>query len=625
MSVNHFRKRLLQEVLIFDGAMGTWLCEQGVSHTHPFEELNLSQPHLVARAHRLYIAAGANVIETNSFSANYFKLARHGLEDKVYDINLKAAELARDIAGDKVFVAGSIGPLGVLLAPLGTVSREEVVERLQGQLQGLLDGGVDLILLETQANIEQAELLTAAVTAKLAECRPVRPDSADGLTVVPVVCSFSFGPDMTTSDGCGPEDAVARVAAYPISAVGVNCALGPDGTVEAVRRMRRVTDLPIIAQPNAGLPATSDGRTLFMSTPDYFARKAIEMLDAGANALGGCCGTRPDHIAAVSRAVSGRRPERVAAGAAQIPAPAHEPPGRAEERIPLLEKLEKDFLSLEVNPPRDVDYEQIVARIGSLAEIGLTAVNVTDNPMARVRMNSTAFAHLLKETLGLPVILHFTCRDRNLLGLQSELLGAAGLGIDGVLALTGDPASVGDYPQATSVFDVTSEGLVKIISNLNQGTDYAGKRIGEPTKFAIGVAWNPLSDNPDKELGRLRKKREMGAHYVITQPVYDLEAVRDLIKAVREELGMPVVCGLLPLTSSRQAEYLHNEVPGIKIPEAIRAALSRGDAASQKATGLAIAAEIYASIREICAGACLMLPGQDYEVARGIVAAMTRT
>jgi methionine synthase I (cobalamin-dependent)/5,10-methylenetetrahydrofolate reductase len=591
-----------EHVIVFDGAMGSLLHERGANASRPFEELNLTSPHLVCQVHAEYIQAGANAIETNTFAANRFRLARYGLEDKVFELNSAGARLARNVAGGNVVVAGSVGPLGVRLAPLGTVSAEEVKSAVGEQVRGLVDGGVDLILLETQSDLD-------VVCAML--------DAVFEVSELPVICQFTVGTDLVTSSGDTLDDIVLRLSDYPVSALGVNCSIGPEGTLRAVQALSEITELPISAQPNSGFPANVDGRTLFISGANYFAERGAEIVQAGASIIGGCCGTTPAHIEALaSRVKELKRPVRSVVHA----------PRRREitaqgtcERSPLLRKMTGGFVTVEVTPPKDTNYHVLIEKLRPLVDAGISAIDVTDNPMASMHMSAIAFAHLVKEELGIATILHLTCRDLNLLGMHSALLGAAALGIDGILALTGDPASVGDFPGATSVFDVTSDGLAKIISSLNCGVDYVGKEIGQPTSFAIGAAFNPLAEDMAKELGRLAKKREAGADFLMTQPVFDIDALKTAAKMLPSDWNPPILVGVLPLRSTRHAEFLHNEVPGMTIPDDIRAKLASVDAESAKAIGAQYARDIYLAARESFGGVYFMPPFNNYEAIREVI------
>lgn len=589
-------------VVVFDGAMGSLLHERGAGGSRPFEELNLTAPHLVCQVHAEYIQAGANGIETNTFAANRYKLERYGLGDRVFELNSAGARLARNVAGTNVVVAGSVGPLGVRLAPIGPVTPEEVKSAVGEQIRGLVEGGVDLILLETQNDLD---IVCVMLEAAFEECE------------LPVICQFTVGNDLVTATGDTLDDIVLRLSDYPVSALGINCTIGPEGTLRAVQALREICDLPISAQPNSGFPANVDGRTLYISGAGYFADRGREIVEAGASIIGGCCGTTPAHIEALSAAVSDL--PRPSPARVRTPLRRETTPQTVCAKSPLLGKMSGQFVTVEVTPPKDTDYRTLVEKLRPLVKAGITAIDVTDNPMASMHMSAIAFAHLVKEELGIATILHLTCRDLNLLGMHSALLGAAALGIDGILALTGDPASAGDYPGATSVFDVTSDGLAKIISSLNCGVDYVGKEIGQPTNFAIGAAFNPLASDMEKELGRLAKKREAGADFLMTQPVFDIEALRSAASLLPADWRPPILVGVLPLRSARHAEFLHNEVPGMTVPERIRQQLGSVDQETARQIGAKYAREIYLAARESFGGVYFMPPFNNYDVIREVM------
>lgn len=591
-----------EKVVVFDGAMGSLLHERGANPKRPFEELNILSPHLVCQIHAEYIQAGANAIETNTFAANKFNLSRYGLEDKVYDLNVAGARLARSVAGPNIVVAGSVGPLVVRLEPIGVVSAEEVKAAVCEQISGLVDGGVDVILIETQSDLDTVCVML---------------DAAFNCCDLPIMCQFTVNADLITSSGDTLDDIVLRLAEYPISSLGVNCSVGPEGTLRAVQTLAEISRLPISAQPNSGFPTNVNGRTLYISGAGYFGERGAEIVQAGASIIGGCCGTTPAHIEALASSVAGlARPVRVAV---------KEPQKRETTapdvctRSPLLSKMNGTFVTVEVTPPKDTNYRAMVEKLRPLVDAGISAINVTDNPMASMHMSAIAFAHLVKEELGIATILHLTCRDLNILGMHSALLGASALGVDGILALTGDPASVGDFPGATSVFDVTSDGLAKIINSLNCGVDYVGKEIGEPTNFAIATAFNPFSDDMEKELGRLAKKREAGVDFLMTQPVFDVAALKSSVQMLPSDWNPPLLVGVLPLRSSRHAEFLHNEIPGMSVPDHIRQRLAGVDGDTAKAIGIEYARDIYQAARASFGGVYFMPPFNNYEVIREVM------
>lgn len=597
---NPFIDRLQEGVLLADGAMGTMLYAKGISYERCFDEVNLSNPALVEEIHRSYLAAGAELIETNSFGANRFKLAEHGLEDKVRLINLQAAKVARaarEVAGVDAFVAGSVGPLGRPLGPIGRIEAGEAAEAFREQVEGLLEGGVDLILFETFSDLE--ELSIAVRTAR----------SVCGL---PVVAQVTMAEDALTASGATPEEVVARLRGLGADVVGVNCSVGPQPMLEVVERMVSVDGGPVSAMPNAGLPAMVGGRFLYFSTPRYMAERARSFVQAGAVLVGGCCGTTPEHIAAMKAALVEAQPSQRAARVWSAPHIEVESAEQEAEPSSLREKLGKQFVvSVEMDPPKGSNPSKLLKAAAMLKEVGVDAVNIADSPMARVRMSALAVGFLISRQVGLETILHFTTRDRNLMAIQSELLGAHAVGIRAILALTGDPPRLGDYPGATAVYDVDSIGLIRILKRLNEGHDGRGASIGEPTSFLVGCALNPNAEDLELELDRFRRKLEAGADFVMTQPVYDVETLLGTLDRIGK-VNIPIILGVLPLQSSRHAEYLHNEVPGITIPEPVRERMRlAGERGMEE--GVALARELLREARPYVQGAYLMPSFGRYE------------
>jgi methionine synthase / methylenetetrahydrofolate reductase(NADPH) len=590
---NPFLERLSRGLILADGAMGTMLYGKGVPYERCFEELILSKPAMVEEIHGAYIAAGAELIETNSFGANRLKLSDHGLGDRVREINLRAVKLARaarETAGVDVFVAGSVGPLGRPLEPIGEISLAEATALFEEQIGALLEGGADLILLETFGDLDE---LALAVRAARRVCD------------LPVVAQATFAEDSLTASGASPEEAVRTLRALGADVVGVNCSVGPQPMLDVVQRMLAVGDVPVSAMPNAGLPARVGGRFLYFATPQYFAEYAVTFAHAGARIVGGCCGTTPAHISAMkaalaeARVVEDLRPSWVAP---TLEPDVVVPSGEASTLKP---KLGNDFVvSVEMDPPRGINPTKLLKAGAMLKEVGVDAVNIADSPMARVRMSALAMGFLVKQHLGLETIQHFTTRDRNLMAIQSELMGAHAVGLRTILALTGDPPRLGDYPGATAVYDVDAIGLIRILKRLNEGHDWKGNTIGEPTNFLIGCALNPTAEDLDLELERFEKKIEAGADFVMTQPLYDLETLLHTLDRVGK-VEIPILLGVMPLQSSRHAEYLHNEVPGITIPDWARERMRRaGEHGMQE--GVAMAREFLQEARSHVQGAYLM-------------------
>ncbi len=619
-----FLKRLEQGALLADGAMGTLLYERGITFDRSFDLLNLQEPALVQSIHRDYIRAGAELIETNTFGANRIRLAAHGEIQDARRVNRAGAQLARNAreeVGEAVFVAGAIGPLGKPVAPLGTIPKEEALEAYVEQVEGLVEGGVDLIIIETQTDLEEMKLAVQAVRR---------------VTDMPLVAEMTFAEDERTLYGAYPEDLVRAAQSLGVNVLGANCSVGPQKLLEIVQRLRRRTELPISVMPNAGLPRFVSGRFVYLASPDYFADYAVRFQAAGANLIGGCCGTTPAHIRRMREALT-----RPGAGAAEAvaadraTAPPSPPPTsavRVEEpasadpasRSLLARKLaNREFVvSVEVDPPRGARPKKMIEGAQFLKASGVDVINVADSPMARVRMSSLALASMITQQVGVETILHFTCRDRNLMGIQSDLMGAHALGIRNILALTGDPPRAGDYPNATAVFDVDSVGLIRVLKQLNAGTDLAGNSIGEPTRFLIGCAVNPASEDIDAELERFQKKLEAGAEFTMTQPLYELEPLTRFLEAVGKR-RVPVLLGLLPLQSHRHAEFLHNEVPGINIPDHAREAMKN---AGEKGieVGVEMCRALLLEAKDMVEGAYLMPSFGRYEVVAR-VAEVVRT
>ncbi len=611
-----------------DGAMGSMLYARGASPDSGFEHLNLSKQDqsLVQQLHIDYINAGAEVIETNSFSGNRFRLSAFGLEDQVWNVNVWAAKVARnarEVAGLPVFIAGSVGPTGKLLKPLGDVTAQEMESAFIEQMDGLLAGGVDLFIIETMPGLEEAAI---AIKAARRVCR------------LPVVAQLSFSVEGHALMGAVPEDVVGMLRDLGDSAadvIGINCGAGPGPLLDYLQRMTaaiRSSDLPenlmFSCLPNAGMPSLVGGRFMYMSRPDYCASFVEPYVEAGARLVGGCCGTTPEHTRAMRQALDKyinshggapvARTLHVVSNPVQVtsledPAAFQSEKPSASKKSAALPGLasqlcrkpgEGFFISVELDPPKGTVAKKIIEAARKLSQVGADAINVGDSPMARVRMSSLATCHLIKQDVGIETIIHFTTRDRNLMGIQADLLGCQALGIHNILALTGDPPSVGNYAHATAVYDVDSVGLIRIISRLNEGTDIAGNSIGSPTRLSIGCALNPTAENRRQEMERLAKKLEAGAHFVMTQPVYQRSDLTDFLDEFAE-CPVPILVGIMPLHSFKHAQYLHNEVPGISIPEPVRNAMEKaGEQGAQ--VGLELAEELLEDVRSICSGVYLV-------------------
>jgi homocysteine S-methyltransferase len=600
-------------ILVADGAMGTLLIARGANVTSCVEVLNLESPDAVTAAHRDYLEAGAQIIESNTFAANRLKLGAHELRGRLAEINAKGVALARAAARDQAYVAGSLGPLGALLWPFGIVTADEARDVFAEHAAALAGARPDMLALETFSSV--AEALLALRAAKT-----VAPH-------LPVLVSLSVVEDGKTAGGDPLASAFAALLDAGANALGINCAVGPQAVYDALAPVADSIDAPLSVMPNAGYPHRLDDRTIYESSPSYFAAFARRFAELGATIVGGCCGTTPEHIQAIAQAL----PERVRQRPAPVAStqPAVSGPRAAKSRhadglhaTVFERKLGRQFaLTVELAPPRGADASEAIAAAKMLAAAGVDAVNISDNPTARLRMSSTALAHLIMRETGLATILHLTCRDRNLLALQSELLGAAALGVTAILPLTGDPSNVGDFPKATSVFDVTSLGLTKMVRDLNKGLDHAGSVVEPSTHFRIGVAVNPDTKSLAGELEKVEQKLDAGADFAVTQPVFDAASIQPFL-AWAAQRSLPVLVGVLLLRSHRNAEFLHNEVPGMHVPDAVRERLRRANDAAVE--GIAIARDVVVELaRTPGAAGAYLIPQDRYEAAARVVAAAT--
>jgi methionine synthase I (cobalamin-dependent)/5,10-methylenetetrahydrofolate reductase len=613
MNRSDFKKRIDHSILVCDGAMGTYLNQKGISYDRSLDELCLSKPDLVGKIHREYIEAGAEIIETNTFGANRLRLAAQGLEDLVRDINISGAKIAREareVSGEDVLVAGSIGPLGKPIEPLGKISAQEARSAFVEQAEALLEGGVDLFMIETISSLDEMMLAVQAVKS---------------VADIPTVVQMTFTTEGTTYFGTSPGEMAARLLPLDVDVIGTNCSVGPQKMLEVVEQLAELGVPYISAQPNAGLPRYFGGRFVYLSSPGYFSDYAKAFARAGARLIGGCCGTTPEHVAALAESLKGsavRKPRvivrtEVASRVAEIT-----PVGGASTDF--YQKLKKGFtISVEIDPPKGTNPAKMLDAAARLKEAGADAVNIADSPMARVRMSCLSLAYLIMSSVDIDIILHYTTRDRNLMGLQSDLIGAHALGIRNILALTGDPPSIGDYPQATAVYDVDSTGLIKIISRLNSGVDFAGNSIGKPTAFSIGVAANPTSPDLDSEIVRLREKMAAGGQYVMTQPLYEPESLERFLDDFNEG-DIPVLLGILPLVSYKHAQFLHNEVPGIEIPENIRRMMEKAGKQSARVGG-EIASEFIEKTKDLVSGIYIMPSFGRFETSISILKSLKKS
>ena len=608
-----FDRRLAEGPLLFDGATGTLLYARGVPLDACFDVLNVNDPRAVASVHADYIAAGADCVETNTFGANRFKLATHGLQADVRDINRRGVRLARDAResmGRDVLVLGSMGPLGKYLAPLGTVRPEEARDAFHEQAEGLLEGGVDGFVVETFSDLAEIALAIEAIRS---------------LTDLPIVAEMAFTDEGVTFTGRTPAEVAATLAPLGVQAIGANCSVGSSTLYEVLERMLPVAQgLALAIQPNAGLPSRAGERMIYFSSPAYMAEYAGRMVEAGARIVGGCCGTTPQHIAAMRAVLDRRLPVRLPGPRASVTLsapPVQEAAELVVRRPPtvLQRKLQaREFVvTVELDPPRGHTVEKLVQGARLLKARGVEVVDINDGSLGRVRMAVLPTALLVREATGLDVNMHFTCRDRNLMGIQADLLGAHATDVRNILALKGDPPRAGDYVNATAVFDVNAIGLIEIIRRMNDGLDATGNSIGVPTSFHMGAALNPGADDLKGEVHRFHRKVEAGAHWVQTQPVYDLETLERFLD-LAGGAPVPVIVGVMPLHSFRHAEFLHNEVPGITVPEAVRNRLrAAGDQALR--VGIEIAQELVEAVRRRYAGVYLMPSFGRFEVVAEVL------
>jgi methionine synthase I (cobalamin-dependent)/5,10-methylenetetrahydrofolate reductase len=608
-----FREQLARRVLVADGAMGTMLYAKGVFINRCYDELNLSSPALVKEIHDEYVKAGAEIVETNTFGANRARLSAYGFAEKLKAINQAGVRLAREAAGDAAFVAGSVGPLGIRIEPLGRTSYEETRAMFREQIEALVEAGVDLLILETFSVLnELREAIFAAHDV-----------AGDDITLVGQVTIDDYG---NLPDGASTEVFTRKLDEWPVDVAGCNCSVGPKIMLETIEKMAQYTKKPLSAMPNAGHPATVEGRKLYLCSPEYMAQYGRRLLWTGVRLLGGCCGTTPEHIRLLRAEARSLQPshERLAVTVEEPAAKAHALP-----KIPIAEKSqlgrklsEGRFVAfVEILPPRGVDASKEIAGARMCAEHGIDCINVPDGPRASARMSAQVTCQLIQQQAGIEAVLHFCCRDRNILGIQSELLGAQAVGIRNLICITGDPPRMGSYPSATAVFDVDAIGLVNIVNNLNHGLDIGGNPVGSQTSLLIGVGANPGALNIDDELRRFEWKVQAGAEYVVTQPVFDIRLLERFLRRT-EGFHIPVVTGVWPLTSHRNAEFMVNEL-NVPVPAEFMARMFKADTAEKaRREGIAIAREMVLLARTLVAGVQLSAPFGRYDMAVQVAEAL---
>ncbi len=605
--MSRFLDILSRRVVVCDGGMGTMLYQKGVFINQCFDELNLKEPELVEEVHREYVEAGADVLETNTFGANRIKLGLHGLEARVREINRAGVRAARAAAGEEVLVAGSIGPLAPGRLVGGGLTSGEMEQIFREQAQALAEEGVDLFIVETIADVTTMEAALRAVRA---------------VSTLPVVAQMTYTEEGVTLGGNTPEVVVERLAPHAVDVLGANCTVGPRPMLDVIQRLAAVHRGKLAAQPNAGLPESVEGRLIYMASPEYLAKYAKRFVQAGVSLLGGCCGTRPEHIRAMKYAVAPFMPTRTAIVSFPEMRPEHEPatPVPRERKSPLAARLANGdafVTSVELTPPAGTDLRRLKEGVRMIQEAGLDCVNIPEYARVNPRLTPITIARLLAAESTIEPIVHYCCRDRNLSGMQADLLGAEAFGIRNVLIITGDPPKLGDYARPTAVFDLDAIGLVKVAALLNRGLDAAGAGIGPPTAIHIGVGANPGSLNLDLEVRRFREKVAAGAEFVMTQPVFDSTLLERFLERV-PDLDIPFLVGILPLFSYRNAEFLHNEVPGMTIPDDVRRRMQKAvTAETAQAEGIRIARAVLAEVRHFrgVRGAYIMPPFGRYEMA----------
>ena len=603
--MKNFREILeTDSIYVFDGAVGTRFYDKGIFINRSYDELNLVQPDIVREVHAEYVKAGADIIETNTFGATRHKLQQYGLESKLKEINIAGAKLAREAAGEDVFVAGAIGPLDLRIEPYGPTSFDEAKEMFAEQVSALLEGDVDLFILETFSDLSEIQQAIKAVKE---------------LCDLPIIAQMTIKTDGKTVFGADVEIVAQRLEQYGADVIGLNCGVGPTHILTALEKMRGATTKKLAAQPNAGLPRDVQGRQFYMSSPEYMSKFAKRFIKAGASFVGGCCGTTPQHIKLIADSVRALSPRQLKTNKnisrkrkVNDLTPIDVKVVPAEDRSKWARKVARgEFVtSVEVLPPKGCDAQKTLDSIRLLVESGVDAVNIPDGPRAQTRMSAQATAILVEQQVGIEAVLHYCCRDRNLLGMMSDLLGAAALGLHNLLIITGDPPKMGPYPDATAVFDIDSIGLTNMVNKLNHGLDLGNNPIGCPTAFSIGVGVNPGAINLEEEIRRFEWKVEAGAEYAITQPVYDTNQLRDFLKKI-EHVRIPIIAGIFPLVSIRNAEFMHNEVPGVVVtPEILDRMRKASDISKEEAReeGMKIARESLTEVRDLIQGVQVSAP-----------------
>ncbi len=610
-----FRDRLATKILVADGAMGTMLYSKGIFINRCFDELNLSSPQLVREIHSEYVRSGAEILETNTFGSNRVRLGGFGLAEKLQAINEAGVRLAREAAGTKAFVAGAIGPLGARIEPLGPMSFAEARDVFREQAEALVAGEVDLIVLETFFDL--SELREAILAVR----------EAAGPEMV-IMAHVTIEDDGSLRDGASTETFTTSLNELPVDVIGINCSAGPKVVLETIEKMAAFTTKALSAMPNAGLPATIEGRNMYLCSPEYMAQYARRFLQAGVRVIGGCCGTTPEHIKQIQSEVRSLQPMRQSQPEVAV-ADRSKPEVKRLPKVPLGQKSKLgaklaagEFVSfVEILPPRGVDATKEIAGARLCRDNGIDCINVPDGPRASARLSAQVTCQLIQQQADIEAVLHFCCRDRNILSIQSELLGSHTAGVRNLICITGDPPRMGSYPDASAVFDVDSIGLTNIANNLNQGLDIGGNPMGSQTALLIGIGANPGALNMDEEMRRFAWKVEGGAEYVVTQPVFDLNLLEAFLRRT-EQYKLPIIAGIWPLTSYRNAEFMVNELR-VPVPAGYMERMRSADSADKaRGEGIAIAQEMASRVRRTVAGAQLSAPFGRYEMAVQVAEAL---
>lgn len=609
-----FREKLQSKIIVADGAMGTMLYAKGIFINRCFDELNLSAPQLVKEIHQEYVRAGAEVLETNTFGGNRVRLGAFGFAEKLRAVNEAGVRVAREAAGKRAFVAGAIGPLGTQIEPLGPMSFAEAREVFREQADALIAAGVDLLVIETFYDL--SELREAISAAR----------EAAGPEMV-IIAQVTVNDDGSLRDGTSTATFTRKLNEWPVDVIGINCSAGPKVALETVEQMAPLTKKPLSAMPNAGQPATVEGRNIYLCSPEYMGQYSRRFLQAGVRVIGGCCGTTPEHIKMICSEVRSLQPVQHRATASAVEE--GKPEVKRLVKVPIAEKsqlgrklAEGKFVAfVEILPPRGVDASKEIAGARFCKDNGIDCINVPDGPRASARLSAQVTCQLIQQQAGIEAVLHFCCRDRNILSIQSELLGAHTAGVRNLICITGDPPRMGTYPDATAVFDVDSIGLTNIANNLNQGLDMGGNPMGSQTSLLIGVGANPGALNMDEELRRFAWKVEAGAEYVVTQPVFDLDLLAAFLQQI-EQYRLPIIAGIWPLTSYRNAEFMANELR-VPVPEHYMNRMRKADSAEKaRAEGTAIAQEMAQRSRSMVQGVQLSAPFGRYEMAIQVAEAL---